>query len=202
VKAAEKKKRNNKIAFMALYDHMNLQEIADCFGLTREAVRQILVQEGIDYQVVLQRRRNLDLASQATVAGARVNTATIIQHGPGKGKKRPEYVVYTAMLSRCYNPKHPEFASYGGRGITVCNRWRGKFGYENFLIDMGQRPPGVYVSGRAKLSIHRKDNDGLYTPENCKWADQKEQCANRRRPVRKAKPKYALSPSAAESATE
>jgi len=172
---------------MALYDHMNLREIGERLGLSKESVRRILVQEEIDYQIVRERRRNLGLASQASVAGARVNTITIIQHGPRKGKRQPEYVVHGRMLDRCFNPNNRKFADYGGRGITVCGRWLGEDGYENFLLDVGRRPPGVYPSGRAKYSIHRIDNDGPYEPGNCKWATQKEQSSNKRRPVRKTK---------------
>jgi hypothetical protein len=182
------KVRNDTIARMALYDHMNYREIGERFGLTREAVRRVLVQEGIDYRIVLARRKNSDLASQATVVGARFNPITVVQHGSRKGKRTPEYVVYRGMLQRCYDPEATGYANYGGRGITVCERWRGEFGYENFLLDMGLRPPGSFPCGRAKLSIDRINNDGLYTPENCKWATQKEQCAHKRPPVRKAKP--------------
>jgi len=166
---------------------MNLQEIGERFGLTREAVRMVLVQQAVDYPMTVQRRRNLDLASQARAAGARVNTVTRIQNGSRKGKKQPEYGVYTGMLERCDNPNTPQYADYGGRGITVCERWRGEYGYEKFLLDMGLRPSGTYASGWPLYSIHRVDNDGPYSPENCIWATQKEQCAHKRPPVRKTK---------------
>ncbi len=77
---------------------------------------------------------------------------------------------YRAMVRRCADPKAAKYHRYGGRGITVCARWLGDFGFERFCEDMGPRPDG--------LEVDRTDNDGNYEPGNCRWATRKEQCNN------------------------
>jgi hypothetical protein len=94
-----------------------------------------------------------------------------LRHGHARAKKRSgTYSSWAAMLSRCRNPKSSVWERYGGRGITVCERW---LKYENFLADMGERP--------IKGTIERKDNDGNYEPGNCLWITQAEQLLNTRR---------------------
>lgn len=89
------------------------------------------------------------------------------------GKPTSEYRTWIGMRNRCRNPNAPGYDLYGGRGIQVCDRWLESF--ENFIDDMGPRPP--------KMSLDRIDVNGDYAPENCRWADLKTQNRNKRNAV-------------------
>lgn len=84
-------------------------------------------------------------------------------------RSHPLYPTYMNMLRRCYNPKSNNYHRYGARGVKVCKRWRESF--KLFCEDMGPKPGPEY-------SIDRENNNGDYTPKNCRWGTRSEQRCN------------------------
>jgi hypothetical protein len=98
-----------------------------------------------------------------------------VTHGLTRnGKSTGLIKTYRMMKVRCYNENHIHYKDYGGRGITVCERWLDKKqGFFNFMADMGDKPTPNHT-------LDRIENDKGYGPDNCRWATQEEQCNNTR----------------------
>ncbi len=92
-----------------------------------------------------------------------------LRHGHAVRGHSREYETWAGMKRRCNNPKDHNYPNYGGRGITICDRWRS---FECFLEDMGDRPPDT--------TLDRIDNDGPYEKANCRWATSVQQSLNQR----------------------
>ncbi len=97
------------------------------------------------------------------------------RHG---GWQSAEYTAWHNMITRSTNAKLPQWKDYGGRGITVCERWLGEHGFENFLADVGRKPS-------PELTLDRIDNDGNYEPGNVRWTTHHDQQMNRRKRVKR-----------------
>jgi hypothetical protein len=186
--ADQSKKLKNTIVRMALYDGtevepnvfrtLTLAEIGRALWVSREYVRQVLEA----------RKTNLSMLKRGAAYRERLYRAALKANWFRPGKQPREYRIYHNMLNRCFNKNHPNFANYGGRGVTVCNRWLGKFGFQNFMQDFGRSNPNDKRK-RALRSINRIDNVLIYSPSTVEWATQKKQCAagQRRLPKRRSR---------------
>jgi hypothetical protein len=108
--------------------------------------------------------------SIATTSSARRRRRTKCLHGHSRrGQRTTTYDTWRSMRQRCWNPRHARFADYGGRGISIDERW---WTFRGFLSSMGERPAGT--------TLDRCDKDGPYAPGNCRWATPSQQNRNRR----------------------
>ena len=96
-------------------------------------------------------------------------TGAIVHGHASAGRKSPTYSSWRSMIGRCYNRAYDSYEFYGGKGVVVCDEWKGCF--EAFLRDMGERPAGT--------TIDRLDSSGDYEPSNCRWATAEQQAHNR-----------------------
>lgn len=96
-----------------------------------------------------------------------IGVAQTLRHGMSGHRI---YRIWSGMLARCHTPSASGYANYGGRGITVCDRWRS---FDNFFADMGE-------AWHEGATIDRVNNDAGYSPENCRWSSRKEQNRNQR----------------------
>lgn len=104
--------------------------------------------------------------------GREASRARRYKHGKGDQKTK-EYRAWCGMKQRCHNPRSSAYQDYGGRGITVCDRWLGPDGFGHFFADMGLAPSPAH-------SVDRLDNSRGYSPDNCAWRTRVEQMNNRR----------------------
>lgn len=119
--------------------------------------------ESIVYGPHLTRKK--DKSTKCHYCSNRLKASLNIEHGYAKSST---YKIWCQIHQRCKNTKATHYHRYGGRGISVCERWNE---FRNFLTDMGERPP--------KMDLDRINNDGNYEPLNCRWISHRENCLNR-----------------------
>jgi hypothetical protein len=152
------------------------QEVSSLFHARRAASGNIVQQKTRRWECIcicgtvsIVRQGNL-LRKHTTSCGCLVRERLKEASQTHRMSRTPEYRAWGAMFTRCYNQKIPKYKDYGGRGITVCDRWH-KF--ENFWADMGNRPS-------PKHSLDRIDVNGNYEPQNCRWTTMIVQVNNKR----------------------
>jgi len=103
-----------------------------------------------------------------------------IKNAAARGRKRwSEYNAHRNLLARCKDSNNRQYKDYGGRGISVCDKWKGPDGFKNFISDVGMRPSGI-KGKRPLYALDRIDNDGNYEPGNVRWVTYAHQNKNTR----------------------
>jgi hypothetical protein len=154
IKRNRPKHYRNAKTFNGLY----LWQIAKQLGMTLGAIERRVKLYGTPYWTYNPKKKNLHAATHPPE-----------RHGMSR---TPEYKIYSAMVTRCENPHHKQFKDYGGRGISVCDRWRQSF--VAFIHDVGRRPK------RKNMTLDRIDNNGNYEPGNVEWRTRQENQRNTR----------------------
>jgi hypothetical protein len=137
-------------------------DVARKVGLSKELVSYVLGKRGVDYQVLLAERpkrpKQERMIVRATSENGRVSTKV-------DGKASAEYGAYNAMRAKCYNPNNERYRP----GYAICLRWLGSDGFQNFIEDVGPRPAGLTVTGRAAYRLHLTEGATVYSPTSVSW---------------------------------
>jgi hypothetical protein len=169
--------RNNQIVHYALSNpSAKLTDLSLQFNLSGSQIADILASSGVRKQKGIGKLWSHGKVRKREYPKVLVRKQR--QKSPNALINNPLYRVYRNMIERCGNLKNK---NYGGRGITVCEQWKGKEGFIHFTQDMGPRPNGKTESGkRVAYTIERRDNNLGYSSDNCYWATYKAQNNNQR----------------------